>query len=791
MADYTLSAEVTADVSGFTSGMVKASSSMEEFQGKCRGASESAKSDMGSAAGAAGSAWGGVRKRAAAAMEGLKSSVRGAASSLDGRLGGALSRVASVASGALGRIGSAASGPLSAVRSALGSMASRAQGAFSALSGAAAAAFSALPALAVAGIGSAVAAVSGAALSAYADYEQLAGGVKTIFGDAASIVEANANAAFASMGVSANGYMQQVTSFSASLKQSLGGDVVAAAERANTAMADMADNASIFGTNMADVQNAYQGFAKQNYTMLDNLKLGYGGTKEEMERLIDDANAWGAANGGASDLSIDSFADVVTAIHQVQESQGLADNAAHEAARTISGSVGMAKAAWENWVAGLGKDGADVEGLTRDLVSSVGSVVENVVPRIAHIGGSIVRLLPGAVAQAAEWMASNAPAVLGEAISSAWDAAVSGISGGLGIDLPVPDASQVASSIQGVADYVADTFAPAMEALGRGLSDFVGGLGERMAPALEAAQGVLRQVGDAIDGSVVPAMQAAQPVLEVMASALAGAVGPALSAVADIASTVFAAAFTVAGSVVSGAMQAISGVIQTVCGVIQVVVGALVGVFTGDWSMMASGASSVMNGLSGILAGIMNAISGTIGGVLNGIAGVFSSVWNGVADTVSGALSAVADTVGSVMGDSKNVISGALSAISGLFSGAKFEFPHIAMPHFSITGEFSLNPPSVPSLGIEWYAKGAILTRPTIFGARGSSLMGGGEAGPEAVLPIGRLVGFIADALDDLGYGERATGVTQNITQNVYEREDAYVAGTVLSRAALSAALEV
>lgn len=276
-----------------------------------------------------------------------------------------------------------------------------------------------------AAVAAGVAAVAGMSLSAYASYEQNVGGIQKLFGNMGKSLEDyaamtgqtveqcsdkwgrleqaqtnvlnNANAAWKTAGMSANQYMEQVTGFAASLVSSLGGDTVRAAEYANTAMVDMSDNVNTFGTQMEDVQNAYQGFAKQNYTMLDNLKLGYGGTKEEMERLIEDANEWGKANGEASDLSIDSFADVVQAIHQIQEKQQIAGTTAREAATTIEGSVNMAKAAWTNWVTELGKDDADMQSLTANLVESVETAAKNIVPRVATIVSTALTQLPGLI----------------------------------------------------------------------------------------------------------------------------------------------------------------------------------------------------------------------------------------------------------------------------------------------------------------------------------------------------------------------------------------------------------
>ena len=172
-------------------------------------------------------------------------------------------------------------------------------------------------------------------MDAYATYQQAVGGVDTLFKDASGKVQQYAAEAYKTAGVSANQYMQQVTSFSASLISSMGGDTQAAADRANLALTDMADNASKMGTDMETIQQTYQSLARGNYAMLDSLKLGYGGTKTEMERLIADANKLKQANGEAADLSVDSFADVVEAIHLVQDNLGIAGNAAAEALSLI------------------------------------------------------------------------------------------------------------------------------------------------------------------------------------------------------------------------------------------------------------------------------------------------------------------------------------------------------------------------------------------------------------------------------------------------------------------------
>ena len=240
-------------------------------------------------------------------------------------------------------------------------------------------------AAATAAAAGAVIALTKSAVENYGEYEQLVGGVETLFKDSAGTVEEYAKNAYQTAGLSANEYMETVTSFSASLLQSMGNDTAAAAEKADRAITDMSDNANKMGTDMQSIQNAYQGFAKQNYTMLDNLKLGYGGTKEEMQRLIDDANALNAAQGNYTNYTIESYADIVDAIHTVQTEMGITGTTALEASTTIDGSIGAMKAAYANFVTGLGNDNADISELSSQLIQSVGTVAENVLPVVETV----------------------------------------------------------------------------------------------------------------------------------------------------------------------------------------------------------------------------------------------------------------------------------------------------------------------------------------------------------------------------------------------------------------------
>lgn len=273
-----------------------------------------------------------------------------------------------------------------------------------------------------------ITALTTAAVNNYAEYEQLVGGVETLFKESSDQVQEYANRAYQTAGLSANQYMETVTSFSASLLQSLDGDTKKAADYADRAIIDMADNANKMGTDIEMIQNAYQGFAKQNYTMLDNLKLGYGGTKTEMERLIKDANRVKKANGQMADLSIDSFADVTEAIHIMQEEMGISGTTSEEASSTISGSISSMKSAWSNLVTGIADENADFEVLVGNFVETLvgdgqgnGGVINNIIPRVETAmqgaGKMIEELMPVIIDTVPQIVTEWLPKILESGIS--------------------------------------------------------------------------------------------------------------------------------------------------------------------------------------------------------------------------------------------------------------------------------------------------------------------------------------------------------------------------------------
>lgn len=564
-------------------------------------------------------------------------------------------------------------------------VASKVKGAFGAI-GRTAAAGAAAAATAVGALGS-------QALGMYASYEQNVGGIQKLFGNMGKSLEeyaaltgqstdecagkwqqleqaqttalSNAGNAWQAAGMSANQYMEQVTGFSAALITSLGNDTNAAADYANMAMVDMSDNANTFGTDMQSLQWAYQGFAKQNYTMLDNLKLGYGGTKEEMERLISDANRVKEANGEMADLSIDSFADVTEAIHIIQEQMNIAGTTAREASTTIEGSVNAMKAAWENWLTGLGDDSADMQQLTENLVQSFETAAGNVVPRMAVIIGTLIGQVPGLVSQLGPVAAQAVGDIFAEALRGIYDA--------LPTEAQVAVLDTVGAFLGSIADTASEYLLPALEFLGERFGELFAAVGEAqvwlepIASFLgEVLVAVLVTLVDAVSAvvavftglietvtAVVEFFMAAPASIQAFVTSVAGFIGQLPGIVRGFLASVIWTVAGWVGSMVSSAASAGSGFISSVVGFISQLPGnvsgflsSVIGAVAGWAGQMAAQAaqaasnfgSSLIDGLYGIVGSAMSAGQAIVQGVIDGIAGMIGSA----GDAIEGVLSTIA-----------------------------------------------------------------------------------------------------------------------------------------------------
>ena len=601
----------------------------------------------------------------------------------------------------------------------------------------------------------AIVAVSKKALDSYADFEQLVGGVETLFKESADIVRGYADEAYKSAGLSANAYMETVTSFSASLLQSLDGDTEAAADKANMAIIDMADNANKMGSSMESIQNAYQGFAKQNYTMLDNLKLGYGGTQQEMYRLMQDAAKLDKTFAKNAVFSLDSkgsltakYSDIVDAIHIVQTEMGITGTTAKEASSTISGSIASMKSAWQNLLTGLGNEDADLSGLIDNLVDSAGTVADNVLPRVEQILGGIADGIGKIVPIIAERLPALFESILPPLIEGAvalTNGLVEALPALLEILLPqipfiieqiglaligvFPQLLEVCQSLFG---QLWDYFSLNLLNTGVSFQDTLAFIGEAFGVAWGVLQTLWTTLGQPIFNTIVEIVNWLAGVFAQKMPEIQAFFQVAISGISDTWNNHLKPAF-----------QAIGDFLQYVLlpifkNVFQIVIEPLIehtfGFIKRLWEYTLKPA---FDGICDFLTGVF---TGNWKQAFNGILNIVTSIFNGIVNTISSKLSFARD-----------VVKNAIDRIKGFFNFS-WSLPKLKMPHPYIKGSFSLNPPSVPSFGIDWYAKAMddpiIMNSPTAFGINKlGQVMAGGEAGSEVVSGTDTLMNMISEAV--------------------------------------------
>ena len=712
--------------------------------------------------------------------------------------------------------------------------------------------------LAVAGAAAATAvtALVSKSVGAFADYEQLTGGVETLFGaggrsveeyaqsvgksvsdvqgkydslmSAQNVVLENANKAYMTAGMSANEYMDTVTGFSASLISSLGGDTNKAADYANSALVDMSDNANKMGTNMTDIQNAYQGFAKQNYTMLDNLKLGYGGTQAEMKRLLSDAQK---ITGQKYDIS--SFADITQAIHAIQTQMDITGTTAKEASTTISGSWGSLKAAFENTLVSLTTGGKMFDQSLDALVDSAKTFGQNVIPAItgalSGVGSLIESLAPVIVAELPSMVSDILPHLvsatkslvtglisqlpaLGKAVLDAIPSIFDGMTDVIGES----SVGKLKGSFERLKNTITDTFSN----IGPMLKDFCEGGISTFCDALSTAM-------DLASGAI-SVIEALSPVIGAVAGAIITYKGAVLLwNAAETAKNVVMGISTAAQWALNVAMTA------NPIGIVIVAIGALVGAFivlwnksegfrnfwinlwekvkaivTSAWEGIKAGFEKIKNGISAVKEkvstmwnGVKEKTSELWGGVKNvvseklnniksaydahggGLKGATFAAIEGVKEYYRTGYDAINQLTGGKLGEVVNAVGEKMEVVKGKFSEAFGNVKNTVMTIFEnikngITEKISaavnkvkeifgsiadkvsevwgkikgiIKAPKIvqkgtvsiagvstpiPKLGLEWNAKGGIMTRPTAFGYANGKVQMGGEAGAEAILPL-------------------------------------------------------
>lgn len=641
--------------------------------------------------------------------------------------------------------------------------------------------------------GTAVVAMGKSAVSAYADYEQLVGGVETLFKDSAKTVIENASKAYTTAGMSANEYMSTVTSFSASLLQSLGNDTVKASEKADMAITDMSDNANKMGTSMEMIQNAYQGFAKQNYTMLDNLKLGYGGTKEEMQRLLADAEK---ISGIKYDIS--SYADIVDAIHVVQNEMGITGTTAKEASSTISGSLSSMKGAWQNLLTGMGDDTQDFGALVDQFVSSVDTVGANLLPRIEIVLGGVVKLVQGLAPKIIE----KIPELVSQLLPSIITASVSLIQAIVAIipDLVNAIVAQIPAFIQGFVQIVnaliqvlPTVVQSLVQALPTLIPALVTGLVQMIVALCQVIPQIIQPIIDNLPMIITTIVTALVQNLPILIQGLIQLVGALIMAIPQILSSLWSVITDYCSQGISALfgkikewimllfpqsgetiikilgtigdafdvwLEYIKGIFSVIFDVISIPFKLAWNYIKFVWDTAVDYFKMIWENIKAVFSIVDSVLAGDFKGAWDGIKQIWSNVkqfFSSVVDNIKNAFSGVLDILSSPFKKAKDAISNVVDSIKNLFKNLQLKFPSIKLPHFTVKPSGwqigDLLKGKIPSLGISWYAKAMnnpmIMNKPTIFGydAGTGNLLGGGEAGSELVVGTNTLLSMIKSAV--------------------------------------------
>lgn len=691
--------------------------------------------------------------------------------------------------------------------------------------------------LAVAGAAAATAvtALVSKSVGAFADYEQLTGGVETLFGaggrsveeyaqsvgksvsdiqgkydslmSAQNVVLENANKAYMTAGMSANEYMDTVTGFSASLISSLGGDTNKAADYANSALVDMSDNANKMGTDMESIKNAYQGFAKQNYTMLDNLKLGYGGTQEEMKRLLSDAEK---LTGQRYDIS--SFADITQAIHAIQTQMDITGTTAKEASTTISGSWGSLKAAFQNVLVGLTTGGDMFDQSLDALINTAVTFGQNIIPAIKGALSGIGYLIEGL----APVIGETIPPLINDLAPTLANSAVSLISSLVnGLTQNATQFSECLSNIIIVAVAGISTVVPQLlDAASKIVSNLMQGLTNSMPQIVNGAVTLVEGLVNGLVNNIPLLIMGAVQLVTSLANGLIENLPRIIDAGVNLITGIISASYSMMPQIIQGGMQLVVnlavGLVRAIPQLIAAlprITGAIVKGFKSVnwfdlglqliksiWEGIKSIGSEMWNGVkektSELWGGVKNVVSEKLNNIksaydahgrglkgatfaaIEGVKEYYRTGYDAINQLTGGKLGEVVNAVGEKMevvkgkfseafGNVKNTVmtifenikNGITEKISAAVNKVKEIFGSIADKVSDVWGKIKgiIKAPKIvqkgtvsiagvstpiPKLGLEWNAKGGIMTRPTAFGYANGKVQMGGEAGAEAILPL-------------------------------------------------------
>lgn len=584
---------------------------------------------------------------ASRAVSGISSSASGAASSLGGidvgsltskfkaipsAISSAFESVKGVAGNAMGQLASDVStGLAGGLKGGVAGLASMLQSGLQAAGTAALASITAAAGAVVAGIGTVVK----GAVEQFADYQQYVDGVKKIFQDGADIVIANADRAYKSAGLSANKYLENVTDFSATLVKDMNNDFAGAANEADKAITDMADNSNTFGTSMSVLTYAYQGFAKQNYTMLDNLKLGYGGTQSEMAKLVNESGVLGDSVKVTAETVKDvPFNKIIDAIHVVQERLEITGTTSNEAAKTVSGSINTMKAAWENMLTAMGT-GQDVEGATKKFTDSVAAVLENITPVIERVVDNIDPVFKK----------------LAKAVQPLWDKYIKPL-----LDKLAPKVKQYITDILGatlgaLGEAMFKVFYSTMQKVYNGIIDFALAIPKAIIEAIASGFGALGDtLGTLWDKGTEIARELWGGIYNVVKDIPAKIVDAA-TAFGDWLGNVYDKATDIGSSIWDGICDFINNLPQNIINIVTAFDGWLIDVYnkaTEIGGNIWNGVCDFIDALPQNIINIITSFNDWLGYVYNRAAEIGGDIWDGVCDFIANLPQAIIDTIADV-----------------------------------------------------------------------------------------------------------------------------------------------
>lgn len=528
------------------------------------------------------------------------------------------------------------------------------------------------------------------ALSGYADYEQYVGGIETLYGENADMMLKYADEAYMATGQSANEYLDNVIGFSASMMQGLKGDTEAAAERSNMAMVDMADNANKMGTSMESLQNAYKGFAKGNFTMLDNLALGYGGTREEMQRLLADAEK---LTGKKYDIS--NFADITEAIHAIQTEYGITGTTAAEASTTISGSLNSVKAAWQNLLTGMGNTGNSVESLVDSFVSTVQTGISNVITSVK----TILPRLTEAIVLLEQQLLPMIPGIINDLLPLVIEGGITLITGLVdGIVSALPAIANAA--IQGIMQLIGaiQTLLPVILNAGMQiLTVLASGLEVNMPQIIQAATDIVFTLVDWILQNLPQIIEVGLQIVVSLATGIINAIPQLVEKVPEIITAIVNTLINSIPAIVEAGFTLLVALVQDMPNIVASIVmmlpniiSAIVQYFIDNWQTIKDSGYSLLTSLVGRLADVIpvcvEGLRTILSNLVSTITEFFSPIaekgeelltnmWDGISgwastlyENVKGVWNSVLDTMSSIF-SLDNIKSIGTNLVEGLWNG--------------------------------------------------------------------------------------------------------------------------